>query len=215
MLVEVVHDLGRDRDLQRDRRQRVVLVRPDLLAELPERDVEDLRELADLGVAARASRQAGRPDDDRRRRDVADDHAAVPVDDRPPGRLDGVAPQLVLDRRGAVLVGREDLQRPEPEEEDAERDERDAAEDGHAHRHPRCEEVRLLDLGIRREEARQLARRASQRRSPPGRTSSRPGGAAAAAARSRRPATWRGDSARATARASRRGLPARAPARRA
>ena len=54
VLVEVVHDLGRDRNLQRDRRQRVVLVRPDLLAELPERDVEDLRELADLGVAARA-----------------------------------------------------------------------------------------------------------------------------------------------------------------
>ena len=87
--------------------------------------------------------------------DVPDDHAAVAVDDRPPGRLDGVAPQLVLHRRRSVLVRREDLERPQPEEEGAEGDEREAAEDGDAHRHPGSKEIRLLDLRVGREEARE------------------------------------------------------------
>ena len=63
-------------------------------------------------------------------------------------RLDPVAAQLVLERGRFVLLGREDLQRPQPEEQHAEGDQRDAAENGHAHRHPRRQQVRLLDLRV-------------------------------------------------------------------
>ena len=153
--------------------------------------LEEGRERPHLRVAPLPVRQARRPEDDGVRRDVLHEHVPRPVEDRAAGRLDRHRPLLVLQRRRAVLVRGEDLQRPEPEEEDAEDDEREHAEDGDAHRHLRGQEIRLLDLRVGREEAaeRPLRGRASQSCPPPSRTCPARPAAAAGVARARRSAT--------------------------
>ncbi len=188
MLFEVRDHLRGNGHLQRHRRQRIVLVRANLPAESPEGGVEDLGQLPHFRVAARAQWQVGRPEHDRRRDHVTNERAAVAVDDRAARSLDAVEAKLVLERGCLVLLRRKDLERPQPEEEDAERDQCDATEDGNPHRHARCQQIRLLDLRVGREEARQLLTGTSQEHSPLGRTS-QPGGEEAAAGRRRRPAT--------------------------
>ena len=164
MLLEVVHHLRGDRDLQRHRRQRVVLVRPDLLAELPERDVEDLRQLAHLRVAARACRQAGRPDA-RPPSTTTFRTSTRPLRSTivPRGRLDqsraaaGSPPRPSRYLSGERIWSDHSLRKRTPNAMSAM-----PAEDGDAHRHPRRKEIRLLDLRIGREEARKRLAGASQ-----------------------------------------------------
>ena len=141
-----------DRDLHRHGRERVRLPLLELAQELRQRDVQHLRERLHLGVAA-LLRQVDRRDLDGRAGDVRDERASHAVEDRAALRLDRERPDLVVERRLLVLRAREDLQRPEPQEEHREDDERDRREDRDAQRHPRREEVRLLDPRVAREEA--------------------------------------------------------------
>ena len=77
---------------------------------------------------------------------------AVAVEDRPPLRLDANRAQLVVLGGGEVLRAREDLHRPEPEEQGSEDDQRDDAEHADPEGETRRQAVRLLRLRIRREE---------------------------------------------------------------
>ena len=74
--------------------------------------------------------QAGGADLDDDRAAVRHDRLAVAVDDVPARRLDALLADLVVVRLGEVLVAGEDLQVPEPEEDDREQDERDPPEHG-------------------------------------------------------------------------------------
>ena len=85
--------------------------------------------------------------------DVRDDDPPAPVEDRPAWRLDADQAELVRLGRVQVLVARQHLQRPEPEEEDDEDDESERAEDRDAQRELRREPVRLAHPRIRRQEA--------------------------------------------------------------
>ena len=116
------------------------------VAQLLRRDVGDLRRLA--LEARRAQRALGHPlapgrgrlalgvgksggadlDDDRPA--VGDDRLAVAVDDVAARGLDALLADLVVVRLGEVLVAGEDLQVPEPEEDDREERERDPAQEG-------------------------------------------------------------------------------------
>ena len=112
-----------------------------------------------------------RPHLDERSGHVGDEHVAVPVDDRAALRLEAEAADLVVLRVREVLVARDHLQRPEPEEERAEDDDGEHAEDPQAHRHLGREAVRLLDARVGREEAWAAGRlpgRPRQRGSPRG-----------------------------------------------
>ncbi len=162
--------------LDGDRRQRVALRLLDLADEPAERHVQDLREPPEHPVAP-LLRQVADPDLDGGSRDVGDDRVAVSVEDRAARRLDADRPDLVVLGRGEVGVAGEHLQRPEPEEEEAEDAERERAEDAHPKRELRRQTVRLVRLRVGRQEAARgraaLVDRASQGAAPPARA--RPG----------------------------------------
>src|SRR5207248_3301356 len=77
-------------------------------------------------------------------------------------------PQLVVLGSAKVLRARQDLERPEAQEQHAEDDDRKGAEDPDRKREPRGQWVGLLDARIRGEEA-VRRRAASQRDAPPAR----------------------------------------------
>ena len=176
VLVEVV-DRRRPLDvLAHDhRRDRVAAARLDPAQHLVDRDVHDPREPPQL-VQARGPghRQVGRVQLDRRAGDVDHERPAVHVEDLAARRLDADRANLVVERRLQVLRPGKHLQRPEPEEEDAEGEQRDRAEDPDPQRELRREAVRALDARVGRQEAvgaRAMAARAgaSQGAAPPSR----------------------------------------------
>ena len=180
---DVVDDWLVDADLDRDRRQRVALALGDPGQHLADRDVHDARKPLQL-VLARAPRlrQVGRVELESRAGTVVDERHAVPVEDHAARRFDADRAQLVVLCDAEVLVACQDLERPQPQEERAEDDERDRAEDRDAERQLRRQTVRLLDPRIRREE-----RAASQAGAPRARGRSTPA-AAAASSRASTPA---------------------------
>ena len=80
-------------------------------------------------------RQLVRADRDRVAGAVVHQHVAVAVHDLAPRGLDQDVPNLVVAGLGEVVVTRQDLQVPEPEEDDGEQNQCDAAE----YRHPQRE----------------------------------------------------------------------------
>ena len=150
-LVEVVDLLLADRGLHDDRRQRVEAALVHLARERARRHVEHLREPLHE-VVAPLLRHVADPELDRRSGDVRDDDAAAAVEQRAARSLDADEAELVRLRGGEVLVAGEHLQRPQPQEEDAEHGERDDAEDRDAQRELRREPVRLAHPRIRGQE---------------------------------------------------------------
>ena len=173
----VVVDVG----LDHDRRERVVAEGSDLAADVPGRNVQELRQLHDHLVEA-AVRVRG-PELNDRAGDVRDEHDAVSVHDRATRRLDAIGADLVVPGRLEVLIAGDDLERPEPEEEEREEDDGDDAEDGDAGGRPRRQAVRLLDPWVAREEAPARGRPFRQRPAPS--RDEAPAGRACA-----RPSTW-------------------------
>ena len=136
----------------------------DLTADVPGRNVQELRQLHDHVVEAAV--RVGGPQLNDRAGDVRDEHDAVSVHDRATRRLDAIRADLVVPGRLEVLIAGDDLERPEPEEEEREEDDGDDAEDGDAGRRPRRQAVRLLDPRVAREEAPARGRPFRQRRLP-------------------------------------------------
>ena len=166
-LGEVGDLVGMDRDLHRHRSQRVLHPLLEACEQFGERHVEDHRKPLHLRVAT-LLRQVDRDDVDRGRGCVRDERAAFPVEDRAALRLDRECAQLVVPRSGLVLRAREDLQRPQPEQQHGEDGQRDRGEDRHPQRHAGREQVGLFDPWIGREETvGPVAGRASQPRAPP------------------------------------------------
>ena len=93
---------------------------------------------------------------------VVHEHVAVAVEHWTARRLDPDRAQLVVLRDAQILVARQDLQSPQPEEERTEDEQHDPAEHRDAKRRLRRQPVRLLDPRIRREEG-----AASQASEPP------------------------------------------------
>ena len=152
VLVEVRDLVLADGRLHGDRIERVVDPRVDLLRKRDRADVEDPREPPDHLVAP-LRREVADPELHRRARDVVDDHSAVAVEDRAARSLQPDRPQLVALGRSEVRLARQDLQRPEPEEQHREHREREHAEDSDAQREARGQPVRRLDARVGREES--------------------------------------------------------------
>ena len=87
-----------------------------------------------VGGLQHGGRQLARDDLHDRRDAGRDELAAVAVHDVAARRLDADLAHAVLARLADVLLARQDLQEPQPEEDDREQHEREAAEDGDAHR---------------------------------------------------------------------------------
>ena len=85
--------------------------------------------------------------------DVRDDCAAVAIHDRPARRLDPHEAKLIVLRGVQVLVAGEHLERPEPQEEDGEDEQRDAAEYAHPQRQRWRQPVWLAYPRVGREKA--------------------------------------------------------------
>ncbi len=191
MLVQVVDLLLANGCLDGDRRQRVGLPRGDLAGELGRGDAQDPREAADdLAPASFDPGHVADPELHRGPGDVRDDDAPVAIENRPPWRLDAYEAQLVVLGRLQVVLAREHLQRPEPEEEDAEHEQRERTEDADSQRERRSEAVWLPCVRVRREEAIRLrppfAMGAIRQRAPPPRTTRSPAGPRRPLARARR-----------------------------
>jgi len=100
------------------------------------RDAEDVREPSvHDGLSARRSRQVGGRDLDGYRSPAGDQDSAVTVPDLAAGGRDRDVADSVPFRLGEVLVPGENLEEPEPEEDDREHRQREAAE----HRGPERE----------------------------------------------------------------------------
>ena len=147
MLLQVGDLVFADGGLDGDRIDRVVPAGIDIRRELAHGYVENGCEPADFAVAP-VLRQISDPQLDRGPGGVVDDHGSVPVEDRPAESLDPNQPELVVLRGGEVLGPREKLERPEPEEQDAEDQQRGRTQDADAHRQPRRQPVRLLRLRV-------------------------------------------------------------------
>ena len=157
--------------------------------------------------------ERGRPELYRRPRLVGDEDDAVSVDDRAARRGRAERAHLVVLRHFEVALARDDLERPEAEEENAEDRHRDDAEDRDPDRRLRGDAVGLLRPGIRREEpAREIRARARQPGSPRGARAVAPGRSGGKARRADRRA---GGSGRGSAGACRRRTPPPTPSRRA
>ena len=143
MLLQVVDLVVVDGRLDRDRVRELAAAGVDLARKLEHRHVEDGGEALDHPVAP-LSWGVADPQLDGRAGHVADDHPAVAVEDRAARRLDPDRAQLVVLGGVEVLRAREDLQRPEPEEQDCEDDQRDDAEDADPEGEPRRQPVRRL-----------------------------------------------------------------------
>src|SRR4029450_9711760 len=100
---------------------------------------------------------------------VLDEDPAVAILDRPARRIGPHHAKLVVLRGDVVLVPGEDLQRPEPEEEDREGGEREEAEDPDAEHELRGEPVGGGEARVARQKAPRADRNraASQRTRPP------------------------------------------------
>ena len=171
--------------LDRDRRQRVELLLLELLQNVRERHAEHVRQPLKLVAAVPPlGGQVRRPDADRRDGAVVDEQLSVAIEDLAAGRLDAHLAELVVARGAQVVVAGEHLQRPEPQDQQRERGERERAEDADPKRHLRREAVRLLHTRVARQEAARLGAVAavSQRARPRGRSRSEGGGARTAAA---------------------------------
>ena len=167
--------------LQGHQGDRVAAVLLDLARDVRQRDVEDVGEAPQL-CEGPVPREIGRPDLDGGPGLVVDEDAAVPVLDRPARGLLWSQSDLVVLGHLEELVPGEDLEGPEPEEEDGERGEDEEAEDadpedglrrelaGLDHDGVAGEAIRALGAWVGREEAARPvgAYAASQRTRPPG-----------------------------------------------
>src|SRR5207247_1981115 len=93
-----------------------------------------------------------RPDVDARAERVLDEDAAVAVEYEPALRVDRERTHAVVVCLRQILVAREHLEGPEPQEEHREHRQRDEAEHGDAQGELRRQAVRLLDARIARQE---------------------------------------------------------------
>ena len=140
--------------LHDDRRQRIAGVPVQQREDVLGRDAGQAGERAAARCAAPASSSAGRPATARpRARDVLDDDVAVRSSTGPRGASMRSVAHAVVVRDRQVLVAREHLQRPEPQEEDGEHREREKREDRDAERELRRQAVGLLDARVARQEA--------------------------------------------------------------
>jgi hypothetical protein len=173
VLVQVVdHRVARGL-AHRHRRHQIVRVPPrlDSGCDLVQGDARHLGDLAQLRVPGRVDLgQVAGPQEDRRRRRVRHERDAVPVDDLSPRRLHAHGAERVC--RGLLHVRRprEDLQRPEPQDEDGEDHEHRDAEHAHPPEQARVGPIRLLDALARRQEplrARTLSSRGASQAAAP------------------------------------------------
>ncbi len=127
VLLDVVRDAPRHVDRDRDRAERVVARVVEAFPELVRRDVQQLRQVVDDALGLVAEILPVHRDD--HAHPVVDEHASVRVLDHAAlrGRLD--QPHGVVVRGGLVLLGREDLEEPEP------RGERGEQHDDERHEH--------------------------------------------------------------------------------
>ncbi len=216
LMLEEVRDLVLgDVLLDRDRRQEVVFPRGDVAPDLAVRNLEEGGEpVEDEGLSLRGRLiERGRPELHRRPRLVGDEDDAVPVDDRAARGGRPERAHLVVLRHLEVALARDDLERPEPEEEDAEDRHCHDAEDRDPDRRLRSDAIRLLHpRGGREEAARQIRARARQPGSPRGARAAAPG---RSGGRGRRAGRRAGGSGRGSAGACRRRIPPPKRSRRA
>ena len=117
----------------------------DLLAKGAGPHAQDVGEPPGLALAPR--RAGGQPVGHHlncERRPILDHNRPVAVDDLPPRRLDLHRAHPVVVGLREIAVARQDLQVPEPEEDDPEEDERDATEDRDAKRERRRDDHPLV-----------------------------------------------------------------------
>ena len=134
-LGDVVHLRRVDADLDRYGRQRVALALVDPAQHLGHWHVDDPRQPLQLMAARRPRlRQVGWIQLDRGARPVVDENPAVPVEDDAARRLQPDRAQLVVLGHAQVLVAGKDLERPQAQEERAERHESDGADDRNTQR---------------------------------------------------------------------------------
>jgi hypothetical protein len=141
--------------LDRDRCEKVVLPCLEVALHLPVPEAEELRHAAErlLPLLGAQPVERSRPKLRDGARDVRHEHLPVPVEDRAARRRSPEGPDLVVARFVEVLLAGDDLERPEPEEQDAEDGDREDSEDRNPQGQLRREAVGLLDPGIGREEA--------------------------------------------------------------
>ena len=139
-----------DRLLDDYRRRRVAAALLQLADHLRDRHVDDLREALQLFQSrGPLLGEIGRPELNRGCRAIVDDRPALAVEHRPSRGLERDRAELVVHRGVQILRPGEHLQRPEPEEEDAEDRDRDAAQNRDPQRDLRGQPERLGHSGRR------------------------------------------------------------------
>ena len=131
MLLDVEDGVQPDVGLERDGAERQQLdVLADLAADRLRLHVESEGQAPDLTPATIGlGRDAFGSDLHRQRRAVVDQHRSVAIHDPAARRLDLDLAHAVVVRLRQVMVAGQDLEVPEPEEDDREQRQRDAAED--------------------------------------------------------------------------------------
>ena len=136
------------------RGQRILRVGLDLRENLLQGQVRDRRERLKFRLLGRPGlRQVGGPHLKARTRNVRHEHMPVSVEHHAARCVDLNRPHAVLRGLGEVLVAREHLQRPQPQNEHREDAQCGEANDCHPERRLRCQTIRLFDARVARHEA--------------------------------------------------------------